>query len=87
MSGVGVCRTWGRICGRAGDPSWLGPVLLNCVYTAFAVHFHAKHGEWIYPPLAKLFWRLLFPVATVPVWLGVRAMTKTRDKVCQKRPP
>lgn len=43
--------------------SIIGPFLLNCVYIVFAVQFHGRYGEWIYPPLENVFWRSLFPGA------------------------
>ena len=59
--------------------SCLGPLALNIAYVVFASRFHARHGEWIYPPLARVPWRLAFPVATLPFWMLMRALTRMRD--------
>ena len=61
--------------------SWLRPVGLNCAYVAFAAQIKRSDGSWIYPPLAKVPWRIAFPLATLPVWALVAQFAKWRDTV------
>ena len=56
-------------------------MVLNLVYVRFTMRVHARHGEWIYPPLAKSVWRALFPVATVRMSIALLQLN-SRVRAC-----
>lgn len=55
------------------------PFVLNCVYVLFAFLHNKFRGSWVYGPLAVPMWRVLFPLATLPVWALLAQLTVWRD--------